>query len=104
MRLLGVPDEEIEAAREQAARFAEPRDEAAEPWAENQPAVDVFRRCAWEVTRITGMETSRLVYEHISSSEIESVCNLLGIPAVARRDVLDGVRVMEATARPLLNR
>lgn len=100
-----MPDEQIEEAREKAARFTEPQDEEdAEPWAENRPAVEVFRRCAWVVARITGMEASRLVYEHISSGEIEAVCNLLCIPADARREVLDGVRVMEGTARPLLNR
>lgn len=100
-----MPDEQIKEAREQAARFAEPQaEEDAEPWAENRPAVEVFRRCAWVTSRITGMETSRLVHEYISSCEIEAVCNLLCVPADARREVLDGVRVMEATARPLLNR
>lgn len=74
-----------------------------EVWPENVQAYEVFRRCAWTTSRITGIEKSMVVFENISSCEIEAVCNLLCIPADARRDVLDGVRVMEATARPLLN-
>lgn len=104
LRLFGVPDEDIEVARERAAELSGP--EASEDvvvWPENLPAVDVFRRCTWTTSRVTGMEVSKTVFEHIASTEIEAVCNLLRIPAESRRDVLDGVRVMEATARPLLN-
>jgi len=105
LRQFGVPDEAIDAARDKAAQFNDPEpEEETEPWAENKPAVDVFRRCTWTVSRISGLETVRVIFEHIASTEIEAVCNLLCIPADARRQVLDGVRVMEATARPLLNR
>lgn len=97
--------DEIDAARDKAAAFDD--DTAGGDvvvWRENWPAVQVFRRCQWTTSRITGMASSRTVFEHIAATEIESVCNLLCIPAAARMEVLDGVRVMEATARPLLNR
>ena len=73
-------------------------------WRENWNAVQVFRRCQWDVSRVVAGDRLLALFERISAPEIESVCNLMSIPADARGDVLDGVRVMEAVSRPYLNR
>lgn len=53
---------------------------------------------------VAGAATVVRIYEGIDAKEISSVCDLLGIDNAARPDVLWGVRVMEETAAPILNR
>ena len=57
----------------------------------------MYSSCHWDIA--AGLD--RLVYLGIAGTEIESVARMLGIPPTA--DVLDGVRAMAATARPILN-
>lgn len=104
LRDLGVPEEEIEAAREHAAALqgeAEPDEVVV--WAENWNIVEAFTHCQWrKQVVLTGMGAVT-TFDCIEASELLSVCELLAIAPAGRRDVLWGVQVMAATALPHLN-
>lgn len=97
--------EEIEAAREEAARFDDD-DEGEEVtcWAENVIALRVFVQCRWDKTVLSGMGGATVIYDGINAREVESACNLLGVPPEDRTDVANCVRIMEQAALPLKNK
>lgn len=101
---MGVPEEEIEAALAKAAEF-EDEDDTGEVlvWAENWTIVEVFTSCRWCTAIASGPAGAVQVYEHIPAAEVLAVCELMDVPRRHRRDVLWGVGVMQATAKPVLN-
>lgn len=100
---LGANAEAIEAAREHADAFGEEDDHEVLVWAENRYIVEVFTNCRWRTQIVAGVGASMRVYEGIDAAEIKQVCDLQSVPQSEWRDVLWGVRVMEAVAGPVLN-
>ena len=99
-----MPEEQIKAALEQAEEFRDD-DDAGEVvvWSENWTTVEVFTRCQWQVTTVAGMSGAVRVWEGIPAVEIKATCELLDVPRSQWPDVLAGVGVMQATAKPVLN-
>jgi hypothetical protein len=101
---LGVDAEQIERARDAAEAFDDPDDTSAVVvWAENAAIVEVFTSCRWRSQVVVGDKATR-IYEGIDAAEVAHCCDLLQVAAASRREVLWGVRIMEATSLPLLNR
>lgn len=99
-----MPEEQIEAALAQAGEFEE-EDDGSEVvvWAENWNIVEAFTHCRWRKQVVLTGTGAITTYDCIESTELLSVCELLGIPQAQRRDVSWGVQVMAATALPHLN-
>lgn len=70
-------------------------------WQENKPAFDVFVQCKWQVV-IT--PDGKRVFMGISAVEIQAACWLCRITDSQITSVLNGVRICESTAMPILNR
>lgn len=75
-----------------------------EVWEENQGIVSVFTHCRFPVTVVAGMGGGQVLYQHIPASEIRDAAEILGVPREQWRELLWGVRVMEAAVLPELNR
>lgn len=103
MRALGVDAEKIEDARDQADVFNSDDDSEVVVWAENRNIVEVFMHCRWRTQVVSGMGGAVRLHDGIDAAEIAHTCELLQIEPSTRRDVLWGVRVMEAAAMPILN-
>jgi GNAT superfamily N-acetyltransferase len=105
LRGLGIDADTIEAARDQAEAFnGEDSDGEVVVWTENRHIVEVFTRCHWRTQILAGASEAVRLYEGIEAPEIAAVAAMVQVPAEAMADLLWGVRVMEATALPLLNR
>lgn len=104
LRELGVAEDQIEAAIAQAAEFAD-EDDTGEVvlWRENLTTFEVFTRCQWQTSVLSGMDGAVRVFEGISAQEIRAACELLDVPRGEWRDVVMGVSVMQAAAQPVLN-
>ncbi len=72
-------------------------------WPENAEAFQVFTLCHWQRTVVPGLEQTQIIFDGIAGAEIESVFNMLGVPAERKPTVLSTVRVMVNAALPLLN-
>lgn len=72
-------------------------------WPENVEAFAVFTQCKWAFDMPSTLDGVTVIYSGIDGSEIESVCNLLGVPAERCAATLRAVRVAEAAVLPLMN-
>lgn len=104
LRAIGVPDDQITAALEKAAEFQD-QDDTGEVvvWAENWNIVQVFTRCQWQRSVLSGMAGAVRVWEGISAQEVRAACDLLDIPRAEWPDLMWGIAEMVRTAQPLLN-
>ena len=68
-------------------------------WAVNWTIACVFLDCRW--TLVLGIGGA--YYQGISAREIDAACRLHTVRRSERQAVLQGVRVMEAAAQPILN-
>jgi hypothetical protein len=66
----------------------------------NRNAVLVYMDCSWDIAA----SMAGIFFYGISAREIESACNLLGIPPSERADIPRRVRIMVDAVRPLRNR
>ena len=101
-----MPDDEVDALVESwnAEEDEEPpEEEGLYVYPVNSDAVRVFQLCRWKRMALTTMEGTRLLYDSIDAAEINSVADLVSVPASRRKLMLEGVRVMEEIALPLLN-
>jgi len=69
-------------------------------WPENWTIARAFRDCEWT---LAGVGVGPVVHAGIAGAEIESICRLQHVPRREWPDVLLGIRLMTAAARPILN-
>lgn len=104
---LGVDTDAIDKARDHAEGFNDQDDDSDGEvviWTENRHIVDVFTRCHWRTQILAGASEAVRVYEGIEATEIRMVAEMLAVPQPELPDLLWGVRVMEQTALPVLNK
>lgn len=95
MRDQGWGEAELEIERDEIRRALEP----GRIWPENWQVAQVFLACRW----ILVLGFGGAYWQGISAQEIDAACRLRCVPRAKWPEVLDGVRIMESAAQPILN-